>query len=79
MRKKKPKPTRRTAPKQEPFPTPKAARVQAGLTWRQLAAVARVSNGTIETCERTGRYPANRHVRAAYLAALGLTEAEVAP
>ncbi|MBU6247121.1 MAG: hypothetical protein KGN77_05140 [Xanthomonadaceae bacterium] len=44
------------------------------MKWRALAAAAQVSTGTISTCERTGKYPRQRAIRASYLAALGLSE-----
>jgi hypothetical protein len=56
------------------LPHPKKARVAAGLKWRALAAAVPCSSGTISTCERTGQYPRQRAIRAAYLAALHLTE-----
>lgn len=39
-----------------------------------MAATADVSQDTISKCEKSGRYPKNRHVRASYLRALGLTD-----
>lgn len=56
------------------LPHPRKARIAAGLKWRALAAAAQVSTGTISTCERTGKYPRQRAIRASYLAALGLSE-----
>lgn len=56
------------------LPSPKAARLAKGLTWRQLRDQAGVGLATISRCENAGAYPVNRHVRAAYLAALGLSE-----
>lgn len=63
-----------TKTKQRRLPHPRAARVKAGLTWRQMAAAADVSQDTISKCEKSGRYPSNRHVRVSYLRALGLSE-----
>ncbi len=57
------------------LPHPKAARKKAGLTWRALRDKAHVGLATIHRCEISGEYPPNPSVRAAYLAALGLSEA----
>ena len=40
-----------------------------------MASAADVSQDTISKCEKSGRYPSPRHVRASYLRALGLSEA----
>ena len=60
--------------KQSRLPHPRVARLAAGLTWRQMAASADVSQDTISKCEKSGAYPRNRHVRISYLRALGLVE-----
>ena len=54
------------------LPSPRQAREAAGLTWRGLAAAARVSQSTIKRVEDSGRYPKNYNTRIAYLRALGL-------
>lgn len=54
---------------------PKQARESAGLTPMQLATKAQVSLATVYNCERRKGYPKHRAQRAAYLAALGLSEA----
>lgn len=62
--------------KQSPrLPSPRKARLAAGLKWRALASKANIGLATISRCERSGQYPSNPHVRAAYLSALGLSEA----
>lgn len=63
-----------TKSKQKRLPHPKAARLAAGLSWRAMASAADVSQDTISKCEKSGRYPSNRHVRGSYLKALGLNE-----
>jgi hypothetical protein len=56
------------------LPSPRQARLAAKLKWRQLAEKADIGLATISRCEKSGKYPTNRHVRAGYLAALGLSE-----
>lgn len=60
--------------KQKPakLPHPRKARISAGLKWRALADKAQVSTATISACEKSGKYPRQRAIRAAYLRALGL-------
>lgn len=62
--------------KKQKLPEPKAARVKAGLTWRGLRDAVPVGLATIQRCEKSGQYPRNPHLRAAYLKALGLSEAK---
>lgn len=56
------------------LPAPSAARAAKGLTQRALAALVPTTQATVNACEREGVYPKHRALRAAYLAALGLTE-----
>jgi transcriptional regulator with XRE-family HTH domain len=55
-------------------PSPKAARTAKGLSQRALATLVPTSQMTVWKCENEARYPKHRALRAAYLAALGLTE-----
>ena len=55
-------------------PSPKSARAAKGLTQRQLAALVPCTQCTVFRIEKQGRYPRTKSIRAAYLAALGLTE-----
>lgn len=57
------------------LPSPTRARKDANLTMRALAAKVPCALSTIYSVEASGRYPARIHLRTAYLAALGLTEA----
>lgn len=70
--------SKRKRTKRGGLPHPKQAREKAGLTLRQMVKVSRVGMTTISRCEAAGEYPRNVHVRATYLAALGLTEPQVA-
>lgn len=54
---------------------PKTARAAAGLTQRELADLVPTTQSTVNKCEQLGSYPRQRALRAAYLRALGLTEA----
>jgi hypothetical protein len=56
--------------------TPRLARIQSGLTWRALAAKAKVSLSTIKRIEDSGCWPSNRNTCAAYRSALGLPDLE---
>jgi predicted DNA-binding transcriptional regulator AlpA len=62
----------------EAKPTPKAARLAVpGLRPEDLASKAGVSLSTVMRCERDGHWPRSIPMRRAYLAVLGLTEADV--
>jgi predicted transcriptional regulator len=59
-------------------PTPREARIAAGLTWRGLAKKAGIGQATISRCERSGEWPRHRGSRLLYLLACGLpTDREV--
>ena len=58
------------------LPHPKKAREAKGLTQRQLAELVPTTQCGVFRCERSGTYPKQVHLRAAYLKALGLSEAK---
>jgi DNA-binding XRE family transcriptional regulator len=58
------------------LPHPKKARERAGLRQVDVACHAGVSIQTVIRCEAGARYPRQEAARRAYLAALGLGEAQ---
>lgn len=70
-------PARRSGPQIRGL-SPKAARIKADLSGERLAALVPCSASLVWTCERTGRFPSHPLIRAPYLAALGITEADAA-
>lgn len=55
-----------------PLPHPRKARLDAGLSWRGLAAAAGIGMATISRAEKTGQWPKDRGTRVLYLHACGL-------
>lgn len=56
------------------LPAPAAARAKTGISQRELARRVPTTQATVNRCERLKTYPRQRALRAAYLAALGLSE-----
>ncbi len=56
---------------------PKSAREELHLRREELAVKAKVGINTVGACEREKRWPAHAETRRRYLAALGLTEADL--